>query len=1367
MKTVFLIPMLAVTLMAGAETLFPRGGESRVVDRKAEKVLQQNGHTLFRLTTELDRALAAKVDVKPVGEGVEIDTDAAFRAGAIKVNLRTGSLAVQEFSDKLCELTLTVEGPAGAQMDLYFEGVSPDRPHYYKARKVTLSGKREQFRFREALPAQMRELHLRFDILSPGCFRIGEYGIEVIKTVPAWIPGRSGELICSLEEVSVHEGSGSRELRRQERTVLQATAEPVGISPELFVVKPESGGIAVDTTKAFASGAKKVRLKTASLPGKTFPEELYELSVALEGPAGARMDLYFEGVSPENTHYYKFRQVVLSGKREVFRFEDEIPTQMRELHLRFDFLTPGLFRVGDIGFRALSLPPPREENPKLLFYAPFDGTPEAAVAGGSKVPEVAEKLAFADGVSGQALRSTKKAGSLLRYALAGNLRPETGTISLWFKPEWKETIPRTSNPEKWQTLLTMDRPEPRVGSGAVWVWSWGSYARGEISEPLDSYIQSGLPLEPGRWHHLALTWGAKGARFFVDGREVFCHRDNDSPLKGWRRASQESVRSIRSFFVGGFGGAEQADGLIDELKIYSAPLDPQELSRETGRFLKLDLDLLTGYFAPDGPRRLIFRAFNRSAEPLPVVWRLTAPDGRRIAGSDGMVTVPAAGALLVEPGELPELAPGEYWLTLSGGGCEVRRPIQMFDDQNPWKSDGTAMKLTEVERITPEPGLAADRFLSLGTLRTATLDGRRYLEAGTEPGDRFAIRFRLPETKSAYLVEWDYPDDRRRTADVIVQSSMVGRNEYELQVGYCTGDEYRNSGRMLTQRNIYFPHSTDVSLVFMTARKDAPAAVGEIRIYRIENGLPPAQVRVADPVEGHTRSLGIYYEDPALNYGFAADGSGMPGLDVLLDRLVAYMKYSGQNLLAYPAVWYHGLIDDRYNPRDHAPNFLDAFLTRFDREGLDFMATMNRNSMEFPRGLVNKRSIESGALHPTAISIWNTGKPNPGGWHNTPPNFNILHPDVQKQIVADVDRILEIGARHPSFKGIVLHLPQHVMLWFGDLRAGYNDYAIEQFEKETGIKVPVDRSEPMRGRLYADWLLANAREPWVDWRCRRLAAFYRSLADRISARRSDLRLVINSMIPVSEIQAADYTTPDFVERRNREAGLDPNYYRGAKNIVLDQTLYPADYRHRAGQRLKAENYARLRVIDTRPEFYKLLEGAVAPWIHMHDRYWESAIGNAQERLSAPWFKEQTWRVSTLNPAGFHAMRHYVLPLRYTDLLGISKGGFLIGTYGMEEYLTAFAKAFRALPAKVFDDLETGSGTLKARRLEHDGSTWFYVVNTTDVPARAEVRVAGEVTDLVSGRPVSAENGGFSLEMQPYQLRSFRTPGSAAVRVEVR
>ena len=220
--------------------------------------------------------------------------------------------------------------------------------------------------------------------------------------------------------------------------------------------------------------------------------------------------------------------------------------------------------------------------------------------------------------------------------------------------------------------------------------------------------------------------------------------------------------------------------------------------------------------------------------------------------------------------------------------------------------------------------------------------------------------------------------------------------------------------------------------------------------------------------------------------------------------------------------------------------------------------------------------------------------------------------------------------------------------------------------------------------------------------------------------------------------------------------------------MLDQTLYPADYRHRAGQRLKAENYARLRVIDTRPEFYKLLEEAVAPWIHMHDRYWESAIGNAQERLSAPWFKEQTWRVSTLNPAGFHAMRHYVLPLRYQDLLGVTKGGFLIGSYGMEPYLVPFARAFRALPAKRFSDLETASEVVKARKLDHGGSTYFYVVNTADVPAVAEVSAgSGKVIDLVSGGEVAVSGGAFRIELGPYQLRSFRIPGGATVGVTVK
>lgn len=65
---------------------------------------------------------------------------------------------------------------------------------------------------------------------------------------------------------------------------------------------------------------------------------------------------------------------------------------------------------------------------------------------------------------------------------------------------------------------------------------------------------------------------------------------------------------------------------------------------------------------------------------------------------------------------------------------------------------------------------------------------------------------------------------------------------------------------------------------------------------------------------------------------------------------------------------------------------------------------------------------------------------------------------------------------------------------------------------------------------------------------------------------------------------------------------------------------------------------------------------------MRDRYWESAVGSRRKShwsdkpnpLSAPWLTETSWRGSALSPAGIHAMRYYILPFRYHDLLGVTR-----------------------------------------------------------------------------------------------------------------
>ena len=192
--------------------------------------------------------------------------------------------------------------------------------------------------------------------------------------------------------------------------------------------------------------------------------------------------------------------------------------------------------------------------------------------------------------------------------------------------------------------------------------------------------------------------------------------------------------------------------------------------------------------------------------------------------------------------------------------------------------------------------------------------------------NRFAIRFSVPDPEGLYWIEYDYPDDRRRTAEVLVQNCR--KNSYELQSGYCTGDEYENSGRILTSGNLFFASGKDNAILVMTARADAPAAISEIRIHQIAGGLPDRLRNTPESGDSETRNVGIYYEDPALNLGFGIDPRMMPGLEQMLQRLCAYMKFSAQNLLVYPVCFYSGLVESHDSSRGHAPDFLDALLTR-------------------------------------------------------------------------------------------------------------------------------------------------------------------------------------------------------------------------------------------------------------------------------------------------------------------------------------------------------------------------------------------------------------------------------------------------------
>jgi hypothetical protein len=932
----------------------------------------------------------------------------------------------------------------------------------------------------------------------------------------------------------------------------------------------------------------------------------------------------------------------------------------------------------------------------LLFHAPFDGTATAAVAKGAAEPCAMAGLEYAPGKKGSAVRLSSAAQSRLSYAMGGNINRECGTVALWFKREWGR-----DGEKKWHYLLSNPFKQPRKGTGAFVLWWIDGRLRADVSDAGDSKVYGFNAPPDGEWLHIAWCWTSGEQWLYVNGRRARNPVDAASPT----RKAKEGVKDYRfsrvdygTFDVGSHNGQRHADGLVDDLRIYSAPLSQEEVG-------------------------LLVKEGGGSVDPP------SAPDWKSIFS--GSASNAYEGAFAEKAGE--------------------------FRTED--------LELLEEIRLNSPESVAAlresRRFNSVGALRFGSIDGTGYVENGKERWDRWALRLKVDASAPLHVIDVDYPDNALRTMDMLVQPSVSSEDDYIMQVGVACGGEYPSTGRIQTHRCVFWtPRSPsgDVALVVMNPLSEGPAAVSAVRVFRVKGGrLPAAKLNLPPPVNGWRRSLGLFFEDPAVGYDFAVEKGGATeaGLSELIDRTAATMKFTGENLFAYPGAWYHGVIGGKegYNPRNHAPGFLKAWYTKFDAQGLSIMPTLNVLTMAVSAPPLTAKSLDDGSLHQSCISILDTGRPNDWGWHNTPPVFNFSHPHVQRYIEDMVDTLIAQGREHPSFKGICLHITRHGLLSWGALESGYNDYCIEAFEKARGVRIPCDRSDPMRGKAYWEWIRDNALEEWIDWRCDVFTGFWADIARKLSSVRPDLKLWI-ACFTTSWIKHGRFLEPDFVQRVNREHGIDAvKLEKAIPNLILAQCIVPADYRRRGGRLDPAAKERQLSLPLERRTF-DMLGSASFPWVGQHDRYWETAIGKSSAEkggpgsLSGGWFKECIWRVCTVNPSGVNAMRHFAEPLRYHDLLGMSKGGFLVGTYGMESHLAKFAQAYLALPAVKMDEFFR-SGHVVGRKASCFGRTYGYVVNTGASEATAEVRLPEGAKDCVTGRPIAGP-----LRLAPYELRSF-------------
>lgn len=686
---------------------------------------------------------------------------------------------------------------------------------------------------------------------------------------------------------------------------------------------------------------------------------------------------------------------------------------------------------------------------------------------------------------------------------------------------------------------------------------------------------------------------------------------------------------------------------------------------------------------------------------------------------------------------------------------------------------------------TEEP--ATGTYYETVVTRVVHTKAGAYRETEATAQARFGYRFTLRDKSKPHLLEVVYPDDARRTMCVCDGTT------YDMSTGVCCGGRYTNSDEMLTLHLYFYPRREDTCVVFSSWGEGERAAVAGFSVFELES-LPDAGC------EETGRDFGVQYEDPT-NVGSSEGATDYVSWG---ERIIEYLRFTGQNLLIFPVNWYHGpfvpvgsqpfgalnsyIGEDlrQYSRTTTKPNdWADELMNRFDEMGLSFigsltllrlgglMAMMERETGD--KGDTIRNVLGDGCLQ-SSVNDW-TVEYNPLTFHTIPehlaatgkkgpyayneidtsgkklPIFNPLHPEVRRQTRVLFFELAGKYARHPSFKGLSINFWHGTFLWYGTLFAGYDDTAMSQFTRETGIRIPDDETEE-RFRQRYEFISSHCREEFIQWRCKKIHCFLLELRDILRSTRPDLTLTLTIWNEPSAFGLLDGVSPQTQYgmrqsnyRMYREGGLDLNLFREDEGIVV--SLESNHFRDRTGWGVKGitapveetQMFTDFAFLDAETADV-LRENHSAAFIF---NCWAEAWGkhgitsaapddpNLPQILSLPdyraehvltanseyeddppenrrFFFDSQLRITAGFPAGVWFREWLVEPLAQNDPLSFTAGGLYLDRAHREEILS-FAREFRRLPKQTFQDTPYSDPvTVRWLYVPEKDLTYVYCVN---------------------------------------------------------
>ena len=248
-----------------------------------------------------------------------------------------------------------------------------------------------------------------------------------------------------------------------------------------------------------------------------------------------------------------------------------------------------------------------------LFYVPFEGTPDAAIALGRSAPSAQKALSYVPGRVGQAVSVTNRLGkhgsSMLVYEALGNIYNRRGTIAFWVQSPWDGTDRDILTGSAYTGPAILSIAAEELNRYFLWFCRRKSFfdmrfdgrRRSGETERFGTFCTRLVPLwEANEWQHFAFTWDDRwGCAVYRNGEILFETRGEIE----WDMTTPANIGLGHSPLRAGDLWPVTSDFLFDEFIILSRPLAPTEIAPVmAGRYGELRLSG-TGDWPFDAERR--------------------------------------------------------------------------------------------------------------------------------------------------------------------------------------------------------------------------------------------------------------------------------------------------------------------------------------------------------------------------------------------------------------------------------------------------------------------------------------------------------------------------------------------------------------------------------------------------------------------------------------------------------------------------------------------------------------------------------------------------------------------------------------------